>query len=70
MNRPESKKKESLPMGQRIFAFCGLIFLGAVALAMAVEIIKCILPWLIGAAVVAIVIAAFVIWHKRRSDNW
>lgn len=66
----EKTKKEAVPMGQRLFGFCVAVLGAAIALSLAVELIKAIWVWLLVGAVV--VVAGWVVaaWWRRRQDRW
>lgn len=52
------------------FNACLLILAGMIALSLAVDMLRCIWPWLVGAVAVAALVYAAVRWLQSWSDRW
>lgn len=57
-------------MTRSFFHACLLILGGMIALSLAVDVLRCIWPWLIGAVAVAAVIYVAVWWVRQRVGGW
>jgi hypothetical protein len=57
-------------VGQRVTSAICILFFGAIALSLAVEMIKAILPWLIGLGVFGSAVALTVWRLKERNSRW
>lgn len=52
------------------FHACLLILAGLIALSLAVDILRCIWPWLAAAAGVAALVYVVVWWLRSRANLW
>jgi uncharacterized membrane protein AbrB (regulator of aidB expression) len=57
-------------MTRSFFHACLLILGGMIALSMAVDVLRCIWPWIITALVVAGIVYGVVWWIRQRSGKW
>lgn len=57
-------------VGQRVTSAICILFFGAIAVSLAVEMIKAILPWLIGLGLIAGAVALTVWRLKERNSRW
>ncbi|HMR86002.1 MAG TPA: hypothetical protein PKC31_00880 [Candidatus Nanoperiomorbaceae bacterium] len=54
----------------KFFNTCLLILAGLIVLLLAVDILRSIWPWLVGAAAIAALMYAAIRWLQGRSDRW
>ena len=54
---------------EQVFRFCLLLFTSALLLNLAVDLLRCIWPWLLGLAVLGAG-SWLVIWWLRRRTDW
>ncbi|WP_426716546.1 hypothetical protein ACEN19_00210 [Corynebacterium auriscanis] len=53
---------------EQIFRFCLLLFASALLLNLAVDLLRCIWPWLLGLAVLGVLLWLVVWWLRHRAD--
>lgn len=53
---------------EQIFRFCLLLFASALLLNLAVDLLCCIWPWLLGLAVLGAGLWLVIWWLRRRTD--
>lgn len=57
-------------LATRLFRVCLLLLGAAIALNIAVDLLRCIWPWLLGAALITV--AGWIAWriYRQRSGGW
>lgn len=66
----KSDKKESALVSQRILGFCFAVFLGALLLSLAVDILASIWGWLLLAAGIITVLWIASLLYRRWRNRW
>jgi putative flippase GtrA len=62
--------KEPATMGNRILGFCFAVFLGAILLYLALDVLSAIWGWLLLVAAIVAAIWIVVVLYRRRRDDW
>ena len=58
------------PLANRFLHACLVLLGGMIALAVALSILRAILPWLVGIAVAVAAIYGLVWWWRGRASKW